>query len=210
MMELKININDTAKVKLTDRGKRLLMDYHKEISRQVPGYKIPVCPWSADGYYEDQIHSLMRIFGHDMGIASPQAPFGRCEMAVPLKSVEPVEDGEPFLPIPEPMYVRGTLSYDCDVPGSFARANNEIRALQSAVVQRSKMIEELDNDLAEKTQLSKVLRWKIASAVRLEESVSDEELFEKFTRVATIGMAVLDQFGESPLRLRESLPEGDG
>ena len=55
-MQIKINLNDTIKVRLTERGKRILEQNFKEI-------KI-----DEDGYYRKPLWYIMQEFGEYMGV----------------------------------------------------------------------------------------------------------------------------------------------
>ena len=70
MMEIKFNINDNVKVKLTDKGKEVLGKYW--------GGKMP--DWYANyhegnGYYKFQLHELARIFGEELFNGNMNLPF---------------------------------------------------------------------------------------------------------------------------------------
>ncbi len=67
---IKFNANYNVKIKLTEYGIPILKEYLNENSLFIPkeyreAYKLTIKP-DANGYYEIQLHELMRIFGNHM------------------------------------------------------------------------------------------------------------------------------------------------
>lgn len=62
---MKININDTVRVKLTDTGRAMLVE------QDMRAYKLP----EADGYTEFHLWELMQVFGSAMFHGNPNLPF---------------------------------------------------------------------------------------------------------------------------------------
>lgn len=66
---MKLNINDTVKVKLTDAGIAILRKNHDELARSFPklgDFKLPIV--DPDGYSSFQLWGLMETFGPYMHI----------------------------------------------------------------------------------------------------------------------------------------------
>lgn len=71
MKEIKFNMNDNVKVRLTDKGKEVLKEYWKG---KIPdwfenGYN------EGDGYYRFQLHELAHIFGKEFYNGNMNLPF---------------------------------------------------------------------------------------------------------------------------------------
>lgn len=67
MSTLKININDTVRVKLTDNGREILRKNHEDLKRYFPSisdFKIE----EKDGWYSSQLWELFQDFGPHISI----------------------------------------------------------------------------------------------------------------------------------------------
>ena len=66
-MQVKINLNDSIKVKLNEAGHKELERQHKELKKIYPSIK-EFKRWEPDedGYHSIQLHELMNRFGHMM------------------------------------------------------------------------------------------------------------------------------------------------
>ncbi len=78
-----INPNDFVRIKLTESGKRLIVediDRFNEDMRKHPGclFRAKIPEWDQDGWLRDQFHSLMSHFG-DCWRAGMQLPFTEME-----------------------------------------------------------------------------------------------------------------------------------
>lgn len=78
-MEVKINLNDEVKVKLTDFGMQILKQRHDELNNMIKasggrGTEF-VLRIDEDGYYKTQLHNLMYIFGEYTSIGAKGLPF---------------------------------------------------------------------------------------------------------------------------------------
>lgn len=73
MSEVRINLNEPIKVKLTDLGKEIYYHQYDELNRTV-GWIVcnPSFPKEdADGYTEFQLWHFMELYGHHIGMAKP-------------------------------------------------------------------------------------------------------------------------------------------
>lgn len=70
-----ISLNDTVRVKLTDRGRQIHRNEHKELFSKLPVYR-PYKPpkEDRDGYSQWQLWSLMSTFGSHCNLGS-EPPF---------------------------------------------------------------------------------------------------------------------------------------
>ena len=77
MSEVKINLNDSVKVKLTDKGIDILKKQHKELYAKVlmagGEYREHNLRLDEEGYYKTQLWCLFRYFGEhiSLGVESP-------------------------------------------------------------------------------------------------------------------------------------------
>lgn len=77
---MKFNINDKVRVRLTDRGRRILREQHIELSMQIPAMR---SPWKqyvppkedADGWSEWTLWDLMNRFGPYLHPGAVEPPF---------------------------------------------------------------------------------------------------------------------------------------
>jgi len=70
MNEIKINLNDTVKVKLNDFGIELLKEKHRYYDSLIPNHKPFELPKrDADGYTEYQLYELFENFGSSIRFA---------------------------------------------------------------------------------------------------------------------------------------------
>jgi hypothetical protein len=87
MKEIKFNINDTVKVKLTPYGVQTLKNNIAEVNKKLPPNAKPLryIPMKKDknGYTEFQLWSLMNNFGHVISLTS-EAPF-ETNILIPIK-----------------------------------------------------------------------------------------------------------------------------
>ena len=73
MREIKVNMNDNVKVRLTDKGKEILKEYWN--------WKDEIPDWFEDGYnegggyYRFQLHELAHIFGKELYNGNMNLPF---------------------------------------------------------------------------------------------------------------------------------------
>jgi hypothetical protein len=66
------NVNETVRVKLTERGLQTLRERHDEIARQYPAFGSFKPPKTdADGWSEFQLWSLMRSLGPHILMGGP-------------------------------------------------------------------------------------------------------------------------------------------
>jgi len=75
MEEIKFNMNDYVKVKLTNCGVSILMDQHEKLKNIFPRlgeFKINL---EADGYYKTQLHDLFNTFGQYIYMGATELPF---------------------------------------------------------------------------------------------------------------------------------------
>lgn len=72
----KFNMNNTVKVKLTDKGKDIYYHQHDDLNKQSGGIFIkPKYPEiGEDGYFKEQLWHLMQTFGDHVGMGFDQ-PF---------------------------------------------------------------------------------------------------------------------------------------
>lgn len=62
--EIKFNLNDTVKVKLTEHGIAIMKHQHKALQDAYPAYKAEFnSPVDEDGYARFQFHSFIQTFG---------------------------------------------------------------------------------------------------------------------------------------------------
>jgi hypothetical protein len=66
MQEIKFNMNDYVKIKLNDYGKECYIKHYEKIAPML-GYQ-PEAKVDEDGYYKDQLHSIINIFGEYIGL----------------------------------------------------------------------------------------------------------------------------------------------
>lgn len=85
-MQVKMNLNDGVKVKLTSFGETILSLYYGKYSDGV--YEIPL---DDDEYYCTQMWNLMSIFGKHIKFGSTDQPF---DMNIVLENVIPIEETE--------------------------------------------------------------------------------------------------------------------
>ena len=70
MAEIKVNMNDNVKVKLLQKGIDILESKHnwlKSIDSNIPGFELKL---DEEGYYKDQLWSLMSDFGTHIGMGT--------------------------------------------------------------------------------------------------------------------------------------------
>jgi len=60
-MKVEINLNDSVRVKLTERGLKIYKEYFKQFP--IDCHREPKI---VDSYYETQLHELMQIFGSSL------------------------------------------------------------------------------------------------------------------------------------------------
>ena len=82
---MSINPNDYVRIKLTEYGKRLIVEHIDQFNddiRKRPGvlFRAKVPKWDDDGYLRDQFHTLMGYFGNCWGLGS-HLPFTELEAA---------------------------------------------------------------------------------------------------------------------------------
>jgi hypothetical protein len=68
---MKFNINQYVKVKLTEKGKEILLNDHNRIDKQLKesgakGLGTFILRLDKDGYYKEQLWKVMRVFGEHM------------------------------------------------------------------------------------------------------------------------------------------------
>ncbi|MEC7118517.1 MAG: hypothetical protein VXW65_01260 [Pseudomonadota bacterium] len=78
MSEVRFDVNQYVKVRLTKRGLEILKQQHDELYASIPSKIKRV--WSppvvdAEGYSEFQLHHLMNIFGEQMHCENAHLPF---------------------------------------------------------------------------------------------------------------------------------------
>ena len=70
---IKINLNETVKVKLTDLGKDIFYhrfdDLNKYYGRQIAKPRFPEC--DDEGYTKFQLWEFMELYGEHMGMCEP-------------------------------------------------------------------------------------------------------------------------------------------
>lgn len=75
---MKMNLNDTVKVKLTDEGIKILKERYQYFNRMLAKQSIPIEPFElkldAEGYYHAQLWHLLEDFG-DKVFLGCEVPF---------------------------------------------------------------------------------------------------------------------------------------
>ena len=71
VMEIRFNINQYAKVKLTEMGKEILLKRHNELNDQLAargaqGLGMFILKLDEGGYYKDQLWRIMQVFGEQL------------------------------------------------------------------------------------------------------------------------------------------------
>lgn len=74
LMEIKFNINECVKVKLTPIGVQILKDEHNELRKACPSIGRFKLKLDKDGYYKCQLHVLFNTFGEYINVGS-ETPF---------------------------------------------------------------------------------------------------------------------------------------
>lgn len=82
--EMRLNLNETVKVKLTERGKELYREYFSPLP---DGFEQPEPRIDEDGFTEIQLWVFMAMFGKSMSIGKPN-------VIKPLEIVFNTEDSE--------------------------------------------------------------------------------------------------------------------
>lgn len=84
MKTIKINLNDNIKIKLTEEGRKILLDEYmryskpfkseeERIKRKIEMIKHSIQPYMDDeGYFTTQLHNLMSVFGTHMNVGFNQ------------------------------------------------------------------------------------------------------------------------------------------
>ena len=71
---MKFNINETVKVRLTDRGHEILKELHDDLYSRLPKSTTMrreyIAEEDADGYTKFQMHDLMSTFGYHVSLGS--------------------------------------------------------------------------------------------------------------------------------------------
>ena len=86
--EIRININEPIKVKLTDYGKVIYFQKYNEVNKYLPKFKqrtISFPKVDEDGYSSFQLWDFMEIYGSYFGM-------GRQEVIKPIEIVYEVEE----------------------------------------------------------------------------------------------------------------------
>jgi hypothetical protein len=76
---MKMNINQYVKVRLTEKGKEILLNDHNRIDQQLKesgakGLGTFILKLDKDGYYKDQLWNIMSVFG-DYMLMGTDLPF---------------------------------------------------------------------------------------------------------------------------------------
>lgn len=79
-LKLSLNLNDTVKIKLTDRGREIVKKHYKEY----PGLQKKFM--RKTGYIEVQVHEMMNIFGDHMIMGLP-SPFKHNEILIEISKL---------------------------------------------------------------------------------------------------------------------------
>lgn len=92
-MDVKVNINNTVKVKLTDYGISILKKQHDDLNKMIlsnggMGVGEFELRLDGDGYYSTQLWTLMNRFGHVMRM-SDELPF---YIDIIIEGGEPIND----------------------------------------------------------------------------------------------------------------------
>lgn len=74
MDDLKFNINNQVKVRLTNFGKEIIRDTNDKMSRLL-GEKVALYKVDEEGYTTFQMYQLMNIFGQYMNVGIVEVPF---------------------------------------------------------------------------------------------------------------------------------------
>jgi len=75
MEEIKFNMNDSVKVKLSDLGISILKTRHEKVRMMFPSAGDFQLKLDEDGYYKTQLHDLFNQFGNYFYMGSIGLPF---------------------------------------------------------------------------------------------------------------------------------------
>lgn len=74
MNNFKFNMNDSVKIKLTNKGIDILKEQYNELKKYYPNIGEFQLNLDKEGYYKQQLWSVMQIFGRDIGMGN-ELPF---------------------------------------------------------------------------------------------------------------------------------------